>query len=196
MAMEELERALKWAENNLNAEYIELRYEDLRKTTLGLKDGVFTSFTGKLHRGGVAIRVLADGAWGGFASTSDLTNLEKKIEEAYKLAKAAAQTKREKIELAEIKPVEDFVKSKMKTKPREVDIEEKVNHLRELEKILKEDEAVKSVQIRYEDGGGKKLLLTNEGTRIEWDYNYLYQSLRHRKGRRKARDGEGQHRRG
>ncbi len=64
----------------------------------------------------------------------------------------------------------------MRIKPREVDIEEKVNHLRELEKILKEDEAVKSVQIRYEDGGGKKLLLTNEGgTRIEWDYNYLYQ---------------------
>ncbi|NJE75947.1 TldD/PmbA family protein [Thermococcus sp. ES12] len=171
--MEALERALEWAEENLKAEYIELRYEDLKKTTLGLKDGVFTSFTGKLHRG-VAIRVLADGAWG-FASTSELDNLEKKIEEAYKLAKAAAQTKREKIQLAEIEPAQDFVKSRMKLKPREVDIEEKVAHLRELEKLLKEDSAVKSVQVRYEDGGGRKVLLTSEGTRIEWDYNYLYQ---------------------
>lgn len=173
--MEALERALRWAEENLKAEYIELRYEDLRKTTLGLKDGVFTSFTGKLHRG-VAIRVLEDGAWG-FSSTSDLSNLEKKIEEAYKLAKAVAGTKKEKIELAEIKTVEDFVKSRMQVKPSEVDIEEKVNHLRELEKLLKEDKAVKSVQLRYEDGGGRKLLLTSEGTRIEWDYNYLYQGV-------------------
>ncbi len=173
--MEALERALRWAEENLKVDYIELRYEDLRKTTLGLKDGVFTSFTGKLNRG-IAIRVLANGAWG-FSSTSDLASLEKKIEEAYKLAKAAATTKRERIELAEVKPVEDFVKSRMKVRPEETDIDEKVNHLRELERLLKEDEAVKSVQVRYEDGGGRKLLLTNEGTRIEWDYNYLYQGV-------------------
>lgn len=50
VTMDELENALRWAEENLKAEYVELRYEDLRKTTLGLKDGVFTSFTGKLHR--------------------------------------------------------------------------------------------------------------------------------------------------
>ncbi|ASJ10695.1 TldD-like protein [Thermococcus sp. P6] len=171
--MEALEKALRWAEENLKADYVELRYEDLKKTTLGLKDGVFTSFTGKLQRG-VAIRVLADGAWG-FASTSELENLEKKIEEAYRLAKAAAETRKEKIELAEVKPVEDFVKSRMRIKPGEVDVGDKVRHLRELEGLLREDAAVKSVQVRYEDGAGKKVLLTSEGTRIEWDYNYLYQ---------------------
>lgn len=74
-----------------------------------------------------------------------------------------------------MKPVQDFVVSRMRVRPREVDVEEKVAHLIELEKLLKEDKAVKSVQVRYEDGGGKKLLLTSEGTRIEWDYNYLYQ---------------------
>ncbi|NJE84411.1 TldD/PmbA family protein [Thermococcus sp. CX2] len=171
--MEALEKALRWAEDNLKADYIELRYESLKKTTLGLKDGVFTSFTGKLQQG-VAIRVLADGAWG-FSSTNRLENLERAIEEAYKLAKAASQTKKEKIELAEIKPVQDFVKSKMKIKPAEIDVEEKVTHLLELERLLKEDEAVKSVQIRYEDGSGEKVLLTNEGTHITRDYNYLFQ---------------------
>lgn len=53
--------------------------------------------------------------------------------------------KKEKIELVEIKFVEDFVKSKMKIKLREVDIEEKVFYFCELEKIFKEDEVVKSV---------------------------------------------------
>ncbi|WP_288072944.1 TldD/PmbA family protein [Pyrococcus sp.] len=173
--MEVLEKVLRWAEENIKAEYIELRYENLKKTRLTLKDGVFTNFTEKLNMG-VAVRVLANGAWG-FASTSNLDKLQDAIKEAYKLAKASAETKKEKITLAEIKPVEDFVESKMKIKPREVDIEEKVNHLKELEKLLKEDKSVKSVNVRYEDGGGQKILLTNEGTHIEWDYNYLYQGV-------------------
>lgn len=175
ISMEVLEKVLRWAEENIKAEYIELRYENLKKTRLTLKDGVFTNFTEKLNMG-VAVRVLANGAWG-FASTSNLDKLQDAIKEAYKLAKASAETKKEKITLAEIKPVEDFVESKMKIKPREVDIEEKVNHLKELEKLLKEDKSVKSVNVRYEDGGGQKILLTNEGTHIEWDYNYLYQGV-------------------
>ncbi|BAA30669.1 458aa long hypothetical protein [Pyrococcus horikoshii OT3] len=173
--MEALEKALRWAEENIKAEYIELRYEDIKRTALNLKDGVFVNFTEKLNRG-VAIRVLVNGAWG-FSSTSELDKVEEAIKEAYKLAKVASETKKEKIKLAEIKPVEDFVKSKMKIKPREVDIEEKINHLKELENLLKEDKAVKSVNIRYEDGGGQKILLTNEGTKIEWDYNYLWQGV-------------------
>ena len=127
---EQLEKALAWAMDNLKAEYIELRYENVKKNTLELKDGTFTTFTGKTQRG-VAIRVLADGAWG-FSSTNRLENLEKAIEEAYKIAKAVAGARKEKIQLAEIKTYEDFVKSKMKIKPFEVDIEEKVNHLRNL----------------------------------------------------------------
>ncbi|AHF80200.1 TldD/PmbA family protein [Thermococcus paralvinellae] len=170
-----LEKALEWAMNNLKAEYIELRYENLKKTNLELKDGTFVTFTNKVQRG-VAIRVLADGAWG-FSSTNRLENLEKAIEEAYKLAKAGAKAKREKIQLAEIKPVEDVVKSKMKIKPAEVNIDDKIGHLKELEKLLKEDKVVKSTMVRYEDASGEKILLTNEGTNIRWDVNYLVQYI-------------------
>ncbi|AIF68922.1 zinc-dependent protease [Palaeococcus pacificus DY20341] len=170
---ERLEDALNWAMDNLKAEYIELRYESIKKNTLELKDGTFTTFTGKVQRG-VAIRVLADGAWG-FSSTNRLDDLTKAIEEAYKLAKATAQSKKEKIQLAEIKTYEDFVKSKMKVKPAEISIDEKVEHLRELEKLLKEDKAIKSTQLRYEDASGEKILLTNEGTNITWELNYVWQ---------------------
>jgi TldD protein len=170
---DQLEKALAWAMDNLKAEYIELRYENVKKNTLELKDGTFTTFTGKTQRG-VAIRVLADGAWG-FSSTNRLENLKKAIEEAYKIAKAVASARKEKIQLAEIKTYEDFVKSKMKIKPFEVDIEEKVDHLRSLEKLLKEDKAVKSSWLRYEDASGEKILLTNEGTNIKWELNYVWQ---------------------
>lgn len=83
--MEEFERVFKWVENNLNVEYIEFCYEDLRKIMFGFKDGVFISFIGKFYRG-VVIRVLVDGVWG-FVLISDFINFEKKIEEVYKLVK-------------------------------------------------------------------------------------------------------------
>ena len=172
---EELEKALNWAMNNLKAEYVELRYENLKKNNLELKDGTFTTFAGKVQEG-IAIRILTDGAWG-FSSTNRIENLRQAIEEAYKLAKATAQAKKEKIQLADIKPYEDFVKSRMKIKPKEVSIEEKVEHMRELEKLLKEDRSIKSTQIRYEDASGEKILLTNEGTNIRWDVNYIVQYI-------------------
>ncbi|NJE43303.1 TldD/PmbA family protein [Thermococcus sp. GR6] len=170
--MDRLERALRRAER-FKVEYAELRFESISLLTLDYRDGRFDAFSRRL-REGVAVRVLADGAWG-FSSTSRLDNLERAIEGAYKLAKAAAQTKKEKIELAEVKPVQDFVKSKMKIKPAQIDVEEKVAHVKELGTLLLEDSTVKSVWIHYEDAGGRKVLVTSEGAKIEWDYNYLFQ---------------------
>lgn len=98
-----LENALNWALEKFKAEYIEIRYENVNKNTLELKDGTFTTFAGKGQMG-VAIRVLADGAWG-FASTNRLEQLENAIESAYKLARATAKAKKEKIQLAEVKHI-------------------------------------------------------------------------------------------
>ena len=65
----------------------------------------------------------------------------------------------------------------MKIKPQDVGYEEKAKHVRELEKLLKEKDYVKSSQIRYEDASGKKVLVTNEGMDIEWDVNYILQYI-------------------
>ncbi|WP_258085104.1 TldD/PmbA family protein [Thermococcus thermotolerans] len=170
--MDRLERALRWAEQ-LRAEYMELRFESVRLLTIDYRDDRLDAFSGSL-REGIGVRVLADGAWG-FSATSKFNNIERVIDEAYRLAKAAALTKKERIELAEIKPVRDFVKSQMKVKPSHVGLEEKVAHVGELGSLLYEDPAVKSVWIHYEDGSGRKILVTSEGTEIEWDYNYLFQ---------------------
>lgn len=168
-----LENALNWALEKFKADYIEIRHENINKNTLELKDGTFTTFAGKGQMG-VAIRVLADGAWG-FASTNRLEQLENAIESAYKLARATAKAKKEKIQLAEVKAHQDIVKSKMKVKPKEIPIEEKVERLMDLEALLKEDKAIKSTWLRYEDASGEKILLTNEGTKIKWDLNYVWQ---------------------
>ncbi|USG99795.1 TldD/PmbA family protein [Thermococcus argininiproducens] len=168
-----LEKALEWALEKFKPEYLEVRYENVNKNTLELKDGTFTTFAGK-DQIGIAVRVLADGAWG-FASTNRLDRIEMAIGSAYKLARATAKAKKEKIQLAEVKTYEDIVRSKMKIKPKEVSIEEKVERLAELESLLKADSTIKSTWLRYEDASGEKILLTNEGTKIKWELNYVWQ---------------------
>ena len=168
-----LEKALEWALERFKPEYLEVRYENINKNTLELKDGTFTTFAGK-NQIGIAVRVLVDGAWG-FASTNRLDRIDMAIESAYKLARATAKAKKEKIQLAEVKAYEDIVRSKMKIKPKEVSIEEKVERLAELESLLKADSTIKSTWLRYEDASGEKGLLTNEGTKIKWELNYVWQ---------------------
>ncbi|NJE25840.1 TldD/PmbA family protein [Thermococcus sp. MV5] len=168
-----LEKALELALERFKPEYLEIRYENINKNTLELKDGTFTTFAGK-NQIGIAVRVLADGAWG-FASTDRLDRIGMAIENAYKLARATAKAKKEKIQLAEVKAYEDIVRSKMKIKPKEVSIEEKVERLAELESLLKADSTIKSTWLRYEDASGEKVLLTNEGTKIKWELNYVWQ---------------------
>ncbi len=170
--IDRLERAIRWAER-FGAEYVELRFESVGVLTLDYRDGRLDTFSERL-REGLGVRVLADGAWG-FSATSRLNDVERAIDEACRLAKAAALAKKEKIELAEIKPVKDFIESRMGVKPSQISLGEKVSHVEELGSLLYEDPAVKSVWVHYEDGSGRKILVTSEGTEIEWDYNYLFQ---------------------
>ncbi len=169
----DVDQALKKAEN-LNASYVEVRYEDITKNHLELKDGVFSTFTEKRLRG-YGIRVLANGAWGFATINSD--KVEEGIESAYRMALAASRGIREKIELSPIEIVEDYVKSRMKIKPQDVSLDEKIERMKRLERNLKKTDEVKSTQIRYEDAHGKKIITTSEGMRIEFDVNYIFHYL-------------------
>jgi len=186
----DVEDVIKWAEKNIEAEYIEIRGEEISKMNIELKDGIFPTFT-SLKLSGFGVRVLAKGAWG-FSSTNRFEKLKESIENAYKMAKAASYGRYEEVELADIKIVEDEVRSKMKIKPTQVDVDEKVERMKDLEKKLKEAKEVASTQIRYEDASGKKILYTSEGTRIVWDMDYVWQYIwltgKNEKGFASARD--------
>ncbi len=186
----DLDGIIDWANKNIKAEYVEIRGEELSKLNIELKDGTFSTFT-SLKSSGFGIRVLAEGAWG-FSSTTKIEELKDAIEKAYKMAKAASGGRYEKIKLADIKIVEDEVKSKMKIKPEEVDVQEKVKRMKELEKELKKDKNVKSTRITYQDTSGTKVLYTSEGTKIVWDMGYVWQYIwatgKNEKGMAAARD--------
>ncbi|ADD08533.1 TldD/PmbA family protein [Candidatus Aciduliprofundum boonei] len=186
----DLDGIIDWANKNIKAEYVEIRGEELSKLNIELKDGTFSTFT-SLKSSGFGIRVLAEGAWG-FSSTTKIEELKNAIEKAYKMAKAASRGRYEKINLADIDIIEDEVKSKMRIKPEEVDVQEKVKRMKDLERELKNDKNVKSTRIIYQDTSGTKVLYTSEGTKIVWDMGYVWQYIwatgKNEKGMAAARD--------
>ncbi len=188
--LEELEKLLRWAENNLQAEYIEIRYEDVSRFHAQLKDGIFKTFTTQQSHG-YGIRVLAQGAWG-FSTTTKDDDVKDAILRAYKMARVSSTGRKEKVKLADIEINEDVVRSKMQVKPEDVSIEEKVKRMKNLERLLKKGDEVASTEIRYEDASGEKLLVTSEGTRIRWELGYIWQYLwvtgKNEKGLAAARD--------
>ena len=163
---------LKYAEK-FGIDYIEIREEIKKKNHVELKDGVFHTFTTRESRG-YAVRAFLNGAWG-FSSVSSEEQLKKAIEDAYRMAKASSRGRRDKIQLADVDIVKDTVPSKMKIKPQEVSMDEKIKRMKNLEKMFKKNKIVASTRISYEDVWGTKHLVTNEGMDIEWHLNYIWQ---------------------
>ncbi|MHA1575873.1 MAG: TldD/PmbA family protein [Candidatus Thorarchaeota archaeon] len=162
---------------SLGADYIELRGESGFVEFIQMEDGRVNALTQRIERG-VAIRVLADGAWG-FVSTGNVDELDKSIVDAYKMAKAGAPTRREPIELAEIKAHEDVVKAKLKRNPRDVPIEEKINYLTEMTKVIKDyDSRITASTVELRTASGQQYLVTNQGTRIETPISLVWAAPR------------------
>ncbi len=177
MLFDVLDKAIE-ASASLGADYIELRGESGFLEYIQMDDGRVNALTQRIEQG-VAIRVLADGAWG-FVSTGNMDTLDKSITTAFKMAKAAAPTRKEPIQLAEIKAHEDVVKAKLKRDPRHVPIEEKIKYMSDMTKAIKDyDERITATTVKVRTASGKKFLLTSHGTRIEspvtlvWAYPWV-----------------------
>jgi TldD protein len=133
-----LEKAVQKSQD-LGASYVELRGESGFIEYIQMDDFRVNALTQRIEQG-IAVRVLADGAWG-FVSTGDLGSLDGAVRDAYKMAKAAAPTRREPIVLSDLKAVRD----------------------------VEEIKVVRDVTIKVRSASGKKYLATSEGTRIQSD---------------------------
>ncbi|MFW9927833.1 MAG: TldD/PmbA family protein [Candidatus Thorarchaeota archaeon] len=128
---------------------------------------------------GVAIRVMANGAWG-FCSTEDysLKNLKKNLERAYKLAYLTGERIKTKINTD---TEHSFIgKNVLKTdlNPQDVSIEEKYAFALEGEKILRNyhPEIVNSTS-SYEETIQREIIVNSNGTEVSTDYGIFKFSL-------------------
>ncbi|NHJ13149.1 MAG: TldD/PmbA family protein [Candidatus Thorarchaeota archaeon] len=162
---EEMEKAIE-SGRSLGADYIELRGESGFIEYLQMDDLRVTALTQRIETG-AAIRVLADGAWG-FVSTSHIDKLDQAVKDAYAMAKAASTARSEPITLAETEAHEDSIDLKIRSDPRHVPIEEKIEYMREMTAVIKEfDPRITAVSIQVRTASGRKYLATSDGARID-----------------------------
>jgi TldD protein len=157
----------------LGATYIELRGESGFIEYIQMDDLRVNALTQRIEKG-VAVRVLADGAWG-FVSTGNLDSLNDAVGDAYKMACAAAPTRREPIELAETKAYQDTEEIKVERDPSTVPIEEKINYMQATTKVIQGyDPRIRAVTVKLRTASGKKYLATSEGMRLESDVKLVW----------------------
>ncbi len=172
-----LEKAIENS-RGLGASYVEVRGESGFIEYIQMDDSRITALTQRIERG-VAVRALADGAWG-FVTTGDIDNLDKAVSDAISMAKAAAPIRREPIELAEVKAYEDTIEAKPEKDPRYVPIEEKITYMKDMTKVIKDyDSRITAVTVKIRTESGQKYLVTSEGTKIQspsllvWTYPWV-----------------------
>ncbi len=145
-------------------DYIEARYQKNTGTNLTMKNGVVEGAE-FISDEGIGIRVLVDGGMG-FASTNILSkdSLKNAVDEAIKLARSSSTMRREKIEFSD----EEFTKISyevhMKKDFRDLDIEEKMEYLKMIEKdVLSSGVNVPMRLLTYQDSVEEKIFVNSEG---------------------------------
>jgi TldD protein len=85
------------------------------------------------------------------------------------MAKGSASQKDTKISLAEVDIIEDEAISPRKIHLKDMSVEEKIQKLIDSTKVVQNYEFVKSYMINYNEVIDKRIVVTNEGTRVQWE---------------------------
>ncbi|MFT4570431.1 MAG: TldD protein [Hyphomicrobiaceae bacterium] len=145
--------------------FVELRYHAKRSSSVAVEKGKVER-TQARHRSGVAVRVLADGAWG-FASTGSLDkgSVERAIDNARIAAKSAGGARRDSLDAL---PAVDLARGnfdqpgidELLARP----LEEKVGMATELEQRTREGSThVRSATCGYSEVFEEKAIVTTDG---------------------------------
>ncbi len=148
---------------HVEARYHQRKYTQVRMDKGQLKQAVVDDFAG------IGIRVLVDGAWG-YASTSklDAESVDETLSNAIAAAKSLAQSKKEKIELAPIKPVKGTFRATGKDPFENHDIEEIISIVKEADKIINEyDKRISGSTSWIREPRNHRIIMNSDGTDVE-----------------------------
>jgi len=149
------------------ASYADIRIIDSKTQSITVKNGEIETLNNN-NSLGFGIRVIVNGSWG-FASSSFLTKseIEKTAALAVQIAKASATLRKGSIQLAPEPVHNDIWTSPYLINPFNVPIEEKLDLLYKIDKILRKDARIKVAESEMDFWNEHQLLATSEGTFIE-----------------------------
>ncbi|MEG3225368.1 MAG: hypothetical protein BME94_07620 [Methanobacteriales archaeon Met13] len=140
-------------------DYVDIRVSETQNTAIVMKDGKVQ----EIRSGddfGASIRVLNGGAWG-FSYTTQISQLERMAEIAFKLAGSLES----EVELARVDVNVDQIKSRAKIKPDDVSVDEKKEVMVEAEKAACLPQVV-STTVNYVEGDGTSYFISSEGANL------------------------------
>lgn len=147
------------------ADYTEIRIEREWRTEVAYRKNNLENLEASSELGGI-VRCLVDGGWG-IAVFNSLDDLERRVEDAYRIAKAVSTKVSEKATLAPAQAVQDEVRVTVKKDPRSVSLRQKQELLQKYnELMLKQSDKIVSTSARYTDSFKEVTYANSEGAFI------------------------------
>jgi len=165
--MRELIEEVLAAARRAGASFADLRHTTGAGATILVQDGRADKIGAGSSRG-AGVRVLVDGAWG-FAPTNDPTRdeLMRCVDDAVRMARAAAPAVTDPGMVAEVEPVEAKLVGAVATDPRGVPLAERVKLIHGLERVAASREHIVNSVAQYADAVGSSIIANTFGTYIE-----------------------------
>lgn len=158
------ERLLKALERS-PADYTEIRVEREWRTEVFYRNENLENLETSSELGGI-VRCLVAGGWG-IAVFNSLEELERRVEDAHRIAKAVSAKVPEKAALAPTSPVQDEVRVSLKRDPRSVPLKEKQELLRRYNEVLRKfGDKIVTTTARYTDSFKEITFASSEGAFI------------------------------
>ena len=154
------------------AQYCDIRIVESKNEEIGTYNGSIGDID-QTSTFGFGVRVLVNGSWG-FSASNELNKneIEKIVKQAIDVAKASSIIKNGDIKLADEPSYTDFWQTPVQINPFKVSIEEKINLLYEIDKILSKDSRIKSRTANLRFVNDHKWFASSEGSFIEQDLIY------------------------
>ncbi len=147
---------------SVDAQYIEVHIEEAVSSNIRYR-GRELEEIGRGNGLGGSVRALAGGGWG-FVSFNDLSDLDAKVRMAVAQAKVVGG---ERIELAEVPTVVDFVPARVGLDPGGVTLTDKKATLDQYVEIMMGTAGVQSASVGYTDARRHMIFANSEGSYID-----------------------------
>jgi TldD protein len=143
-------------------DYLEVRMEQSESTAISFRGPRLDAVDRNFGLSG-GIRACHRGGWS-FVTFNGLTELESRIEEAIAQAKLVGQ---ETTQLADVVPIQDFVRVELGTDPRGISLEEKRQLMETYNQLLLDiDPRIQTSMVGYRDRFGTNYFVNSLGTCI------------------------------
>lgn len=144
--------------------FVDIRLQKRTNNIANVENGVLEEVSSN-EQAGVGVRALIDGAWG-FSSTNDTDAVQRCIDSAYRIALATSRNSNRDHFKINPPSIKGKFENKVKIKPEDISLEEKITYAFEIEKGAKIDPLVRNTNSVCTDSITEQLYISSAGSEL------------------------------